>query len=132
MDECQIPIVGIKPDVYGTLVNVFSKMIRSMELLTKTASHIGKVRPPILHFDNLFSSAFGVKVLPLALVLDNLSQVESLPFYAADDVLTLGTIAKMPDNIFKDFQYLALSVPIPLGKNEKGPEAESRDREVKL
>ena len=90
-------------------------MICSFELLTKATSDVGKVRSPILLFKNLFISA-GVKVLPLTLVLDNLSQVKTLPFYAADNVLTLGTIAKMPDNIFKDFQYLALSVPIPLGK----------------
>ena len=121
MDECQIPIIGIKPNIYGILLYIFSKMIRSLELLTEANSYIGKVRPPILVFDNLFSSAVGVKVLPLRLVLDNLFWVKTLPFYAADDVLTLSTIAKMPDNIPKDFRYLALLVPIPLGKNEKKP-----------
>ena len=87
-------------------------MICSFELLTKATSDVGKVRSPILLFKNIFIFA-GMKVLPLALVLDNLSQVKTLPFYAADNVLTLGTIAKMANNIPEDFRYLALLVPIP-------------------
>ena len=90
-------------------------MIRSLKLLTKATSDVGKVGPPILVFDTLLISP-GVKVFPFTLVLDNLPQVKTLPFYAADNVLTLSTIAKMPNNIFKDFRYLALLAPIPSGK----------------
>ena len=90
-------------------------MIHSLELLTKATSDVGKIGSPILVHNTLFISA-GVKVLPLTLVLENISQVKTLPFYAADNVLTLSTIAKMPNNIVKDFWYLALLVPIPTGK----------------
>ena len=112
MDECQIPIVGLKPHIYGIRHYIFSKMIRSLELLTKATSDVGKVGSPILLFKNLFISA-GVKVLPFTLIFDNLSQVKTFPFYAADNVLTLSTIAKMANNIPEDFRYLALLVPIP-------------------
>ena len=74
MDECQIPIVGIKPDIYGILISVFSKMIRSLEFLTKATSDVGKVRPPILIFNLLFLSwCLKVEVFSLALVFDKLS-----------------------------------------------------------
>ena len=100
VDECQIPIFGIKPNTYGILLTVFSKMIRSLEFLTKATSDVGKVRPPILIFNLLFLSwRLKVEVFPLALVFDKLFQVEALFFYAADNVFSLGAIAKMADDI---------------------------------
>ena len=104
VDECQIPIFGIKPNTYGILLTVFSKMVSSLELLTKATSDVGKVRPPILIFNFLFWR-LNVEVFPLALVFDKLCQVEALSFYAADNVFSLGAIAKVADDISKDLLY---------------------------
>ena len=97
MDECQIPMIGIEPNIDGTRLYVCTKMICSLELLTNTTSDVREVWLPIVIYNNLFLSGH-VKVLPLPLVFDDISQLKTLPFYAADNVFTPSAIAKMLNN----------------------------------